>query len=134
MNQRIDEFQLPAAGEKQATFLRHLPLKHPGNLAFTPDGTLLALSDGQVVTVPLKEGEAAKVLVSRDKLEKPAGLAVDADGLLYLTDCGPQVVKVFDPATGAPKRTIGTPGGAVLGPWDPARFDNPVAVAVDGCR
>jgi hypothetical protein len=131
LNERITEIQLPADDATGARVLRHLPFPKPGNMAVDGKGMLHVVSDGQVVTVPLADGEKSRVVIARDKLEKPAFLAFDAEGLLYVSDCGPKVVKVFNPATGALVRTIGTPGGLVVGPWDSTRFDQPTAVTVD---
>jgi hypothetical protein len=132
---RITEFQLPPAGpgkEPKLTVIRHLPLAKPGNLAFDRDGTLYAVSRGQVVTVPLHDGETSRVVVTREKLTRPAGLATDGAGLLYVCDLGPKVIRVFDVTTGALMRTLGKPGGQQLGKWDPERQDQPTSVCVAG--
>ena len=132
LNERLSEYQLPADGQGRLTLLRHLPLANPGYLAVGKDGALLAVSAGRVVAVPLAGTEKPREVVAKTQLAAPAGIAVDADGLLYVVDQGPQVIKVFDPAGGKLLRTIGTPGGFKVGPWDPTRFDNPVDIAIDG--
>jgi hypothetical protein len=128
-DQRITEYRVSPAGEPLA-IVRHLPLPAPGNLAFDPAGVLHAVSEGQVVTVPL-DGGKAKIVVARDTIRAPGALAFDADGLLYITDLATKDIKVCDPKTGRVVRTLGTPGGQRVGPWDPLRFDQPTGLAVD---
>lgn len=128
-SERITEIQLDEKGT--GTILRHIPVPKPGNLVFDKAGTLYAVSDGSIVTLPLDDVAKRKVVIPAEKLEKPGGLAFDADGALYVTDWGSQVVKVFDVKTGALLRTIGTPGGPKLGPWDPSRMDNPTGITID---
>ncbi len=131
LNERITEFQLPKDEKSDAVILREIPFKKPNNLAFDNAGVLHCVSDGQIVTVPLAAGETSKTVITRDKLTKPASITFDADGLLYVSDCGPKVINVFNPKTGALVRTIGKPGGQQLGKWDPERFDNPAQIAID---
>jgi len=131
LSDRITEIQLPAENEQEARLLRQLPFKRPGNLAVNAQGTLYAVSDGDIITVPLEEKDRSRVIIPKDQLSRPGGLAVDATGLIYVIDNGPNVVKVFDPANGKLLRTMGTPGGLVPGPWDGTRMDFPADLAVD---
>ena len=131
MNGRIDELQLPTDSKAMATFIRHIPFKKPGNLVFGKDGALYAVSDAKIVTVPLDDSAKSRVVVPGDQLEQPAALAMDAEGLLYVSDLGPQVVKVFDSATGKLVRTIGKPGAHKPGPWDENCMDSPTGIAID---
>jgi hypothetical protein len=130
LNDRITEIQLPAGDGTQAKVLRQIPLSRPGYLATDHAGVLYAVSDRRIVTVPLAGGEP-RVVIPAGQLEAPAGMAFDAEGLLYVADGGPGVIKVFDVLAGKLVRTIGTPGGARLGKWDPTRLDNPTGVAID---
>ena len=133
MPQRIVELKLPEPDDNKgmATIARNIPLPHPIGLAFAPDGTLYAISAGQVVTVPLTAGTVSKVIIPATALETPVGISCDNTGLLYLTDNGPKVIKVFDPVQGKLLRTIGTIGGTKAGKWDPSRLVNPAGLAVD---
>jgi hypothetical protein len=131
LNERVSEYQLPGEDGAGMKTLRHLPLKRPGHLVFDNAGVLHAVSDRQIVAVPLTGG-APQVVIGRDKLDKPSDLAFDADGLLYVADCGPKVIKVFNVKSGALVRTLGTPGGQKLGKWDPLRFDYPTGLTIDG--
>jgi len=131
LNQRISEYQLPAEDGKGMEETRQLKVRKPGNLVFDKAGTLYAVSDGQIVTVPL-DGQEPKVVIGREKLARPSDLSFDPDGLLYVADCGPNVIKVFNVKTGAQVRTIGTPGGQRLGAWDPLRFEYPTGLTIDG--
>ncbi len=130
LNERVSEYQLPDADGNGMAETRQFRVRRPGNLVFDKAGTLYAVSDGQIVTVPL-DGGAAKTVITRDKLEKPSDLAFDSAGLLYVADCGPKIIKVFDVKTGAQVRIIGKPGGQKLGAWDPLRYDYPSGLTID---
>ena len=129
--ERILELQLPKENEKSAKLLRVIPFPQPGNLAVDPHGVLHVVSGDQVATVPLAAGDTSKIVVAKGALERPAELTFDAEGLLYIVDDGPKVIKVFDPATGKLVRTLGTPGGIRTGPWDPTCFDAPRGLCID---
>ena len=133
LTQRVSVFKLPPPDDDKqpAVVERHIPLPKPGNLAFDAAGILYCVSDGQVVTVPLKDGEESHVTISRDKLEAPLALSFGTDGLLYVTDNGPKVIKVFKPQNGELVRTLGTAGGLKTGKWDPNRMNCPTGLAVD---
>ena len=79
LNERITVLKVPPPDDDQAeaTLVRHIPFPKPNNLAFDEGGTLFCLSDGQVVTVPLKDGERSRVVVTREKLDVPVNLALD---------------------------------------------------------
>ncbi|MCY3023260.1 MAG: hypothetical protein NTW87_30145, partial [Planctomycetota bacterium] len=94
LTQRISIFKLPPPDDDKqlATVERHIPLPKPGQLAFDASGTLHCISDGQVVTVPVQDGETARVVIGRDKVECALALAFAPDGSLYVTDGGPKVI------------------------------------------
>ncbi|MEI6518664.1 MAG: hypothetical protein WCO98_01255 [bacterium] len=133
LNERITVFEIPGIDDDKGELkiLKNIKLPKPNNLTFAPDGTLYCVSDGQVVTVPLNDGDTSKVVITRDKLAEPASITFDKDGMLYVGDDGPKVIKIFDIKTGKLVRTVGTPGGQQLGKWDPARMDMPAQIAVD---
>jgi hypothetical protein len=132
LNERITEVKLPGATGR-AEVLGHIPFAKPGHLAFDKKGTLYAIADGALVQVPLPLDPAKKPteVLPKGTIAQPAGFAFGPDNLLYIADQGPRVVKVFDLAKTALVRTIGTPGGLRMGPWDASRFDIPDGVAVD---
>lgn len=79
----------------------------PGRLAWTPDGTLLAISGNRVVSVV--DGETRVVIDGH--LDTPAGIAVGPDGRIYVTNRGQrQNISVFA-ADGSFVREIGSQGG-----------------------
>ncbi len=105
------------------------PVEKPGRLATTPDGTLLVISGGTVARI--LAGKAADFLTTH--LDAPAGLAVDAAGMIYVANRGAlQNISVFS-ADGRYRRSIGKRGGRpALGKYDPAGMRDPGGIAVDG--
>lgn len=108
---------------------REIAIRKPAQLAYAPDGTLYAVADGVVVKVDLDAGKHQPISVD---VKKPGALACDSHGNLYVYDAAPEkrVVRVFDPA-GKFLRQIGEPGGYQAGPWNPNRFQELTAIAVD---
>ena len=134
---RLTLIQLPGAEEAkpEAKVLRHLAFDQPGALGFTKDGTLYAASQRGIVRIPEFASQTAalksELVIPRAQLKQPRSLVFDAAGLLYALDRTTAAIQVFDPKTGAHVRTVGTPGGAQLGPFDPTRFTEPSAMAMD---
>jgi hypothetical protein len=112
--------------------LGRAPMPDPRGVAFDARGRLLALSGRRVLAfsrVAAPSLGAARVLVASG-LEDPRALTVDGRGNIYVADWGrSHQVKVFD-ADGRPLRTLGAPGGAVVGPYDPRRMNRPAGLAV----
>ena len=114
---------------RSGTKVAEVPIEAPRGLAVTPDGGhLLAISGTKVVRFPFPPQGQPAVVVSQG-LEKPAHLAVDTTGNIYVSDQGTHQVKVFS-ADGKPLRTIGKPGGPQLGPYDEQRMANPAGLAI----
>jgi hypothetical protein len=132
--QRITLVQLPRDGEK-ARVLRHLAAPQPGPLAFDAAGALYAGTAQGVVRIAnpaAQEGAAAfDVIVPTGRVAQARALAFDREGRLCVLSGATRAVHVFDAHSGEPVRTIGTPGGARVGPWDPTRLVEPVAMAFD---
>lgn len=114
-----------------------LPLSDGRGLACDAQGSLLALSGQRLLRYPAITRELVKsgklpepeVLVARG-LEDPQGLTMDADGNSYVADWGAShQVKVFT-AKGELIRSIGTAGGARVGPYDQTRMDHPHGLTV----
>ncbi len=99
----------------------------PGGLASDKAGRLFAVSGQSVVTIV--DGKVAPLVTSN--LEKPMGLAVDAEGKIYVADRGTQQVKVFTSA-GAFDHAVGAAGGRPLpGKWVAGGMRNPNGIAID---
>jgi hypothetical protein len=97
-------------------------------LATHPDGRLLALVGDEVVVVD--NGQARAFASTR--LDRPSGLAIGADGAVYVANRGAmQQVSVFA-ADGRPLRSIGKPGGRpARGRYDATGMYQPGGLAVD---
>ncbi len=102
-------------------------LAAPGGLAYDQAGTLFAVSGQSVVKIA--DGKATPLVTSN--LEKPMGLALDAQGRIYVADRGPQQVKVFT-AAGAFDHAVGVAGGRPLpGTWVAGGMRDPNGIAID---
>jgi outer membrane protein assembly factor BamB len=110
--------------------LDEFPLPQPAGIV-AAKGRLYALSAGAVVTIDPASRQTA-TLVPAGTI-RPVALAVDVQGLVYLTDAATSTVRVFD-AQGKALRTIGKPGGAYAGAYDAERMVEPrgLAVAANG--
>jgi hypothetical protein len=134
---RLTLLQLPGADDPkpEAKVLRHLSFDQPGALCFDREGALYASSQRGIVRIPdilnQKEPVRSELVIPRELLKQPRSLVFDSAGLLYALDRDTAAVQVFDPKTGRHLRTIGTPGGSKLGPWDPTQFAEPSAMAMD---
>ncbi|MGC8667119.1 MAG: sugar-binding protein [Chthonomonadales bacterium] len=110
------------------TPMAHIPLRRPAGLACGPHGVVYAISGNRIVVL---QNGAWRPVVTQG-LEAPVGLAVDADGEIYVSDWGSRMcVEVFSP-DGHFSRTIGRLGGRPLeGRYDPTGMFRPWGVAVD---
>jgi hypothetical protein len=117
----------PATGK----ITRKMPLAKPGALA-TDGRQLLAVSGEQVLRVDPATGQG-KVLIKESPL-KPAGLAIDASGRVYVSDRQSHTVRVFKPDGKPDKAIFGEPGGAYQGPFIAQRLVKPAGLAVFGDR
>jgi sugar lactone lactonase YvrE len=115
----------------------------PGVLAVSLDGSLVVVSEGKVVSCQVgsstgidsnrQQPSAAQhgVLIG-DHLDDPQGIAVAADGTIYVANCGKlQNVSVFDSA-GKYLRSIGQAGGRpAKGRYEANGMFKPDGLAVD---
>ncbi len=122
--QRIEVYDL--ASKK---LLQELPFPKGSDLAFAPDGTLHGISDTKVVRVDTAGGKIVPLTLD---VQRPTALTFNKAGDLLVFDgaADQRVVRMFD-RSGKALRTIGTPGGRVVGPYDPTRFTSSPRVAVD---
>jgi len=118
---------------------RSLGLNEPSNLAIAPDGNLYVTDANQRVTVISTEGQVLRRWGGPGKApgqfsfiaSDPAapgvasGIAVGADGLVYVADSGNARVQVFTPE-GRFLRQFGSFGSGQ------EQFQQPVSLAVDG--
>lgn len=114
---------------KSGKALGETPLKDPGQLATSPNGDVLALSGTTVVSLDFAQGQH-KTRVS--DLLKPTALGVDQKGNIVVFDAAAErrQIRVYSPE-GTLVRTLGKPGGMIVGPWDPERLGTVSALAVD---
>lgn len=107
--------------------LGEVKLVAPGGLAYDKAGTLFAVSGQSVVKIA--DRQAMPVVTAN--LEKPMGLALDAQGRIHVADRGPQQVKVFT-AAGAFYHAVGVAGGRPLpGKWVAGGMREPNGIAID---
>lgn len=135
------------------TLVRTLELPAPERLAVTPDGTVLAVSEGKVVSVQCSgfsvqentrqqhEGDARppdrtlntehRTLIA-NRLDSSQGIAVGGDGLIYVANGGAlQNVSVFD-KDGKYLRSVGKAGGRPrVGAYDRQGMLEPGGIALD---
>jgi hypothetical protein len=106
-----------------------LPVPSPAGLAATSDGQLVAVSGQGLVRIDPVSGDISPLVSG---LSHPWGVALDAEGRVYVSDCGDQMrVKAFAP-DGLPVRAIGNPGGRPwVGRFDPQGLLMPAGLVVD---
>lgn len=108
------------SGREQKTFA----VDSPGTLRAADSGTLLVVSGGRaVLSLDLAQGKSRTLIRG---LASAAGLAVGADGKVFVAEREPDnQVKVFD-REGRPLSTIGRKGGRpAIGPWGGRRHEPP---------
>jgi hypothetical protein len=119
---------LVASYDVQGNLKEARRIPRPGRLAAHPHGVL-------VVT----KGESVKLLAGKgpdgtlsEHVEEPAGVAVDADGSIYVANAGRlQNISVFD-AKGNYLRSIGKPGGRPrVGRYDAGGILEAGGIAID---
>jgi len=122
--QRIEVYDLAAK-----KLVKEIPFPKGSDLAFAPDGALYGISAGKVVKIDAEGGKHMPLALD---VKRPTAIAFDKTGELFVFDSAPdqRVVRVFDGA-GKPLRTIGTPGGRSVGPYDAKQFTSSSEVAVD---
>jgi hypothetical protein len=113
-----------ASGDLKDTW----PVPAPGRLAVLADGALAVISQGEVRIV--RDGKAAPLIA--EHLDKPRGLAVAADGTIYVANAGKlQNVSVFA-ADSKYVRSIGKAGGRPrVGRYEAGGILEPGGVALD---
>jgi DNA-binding beta-propeller fold protein YncE len=110
-----------------------LKVSNPRGLTYDSAGRLYVLSGTSVVRFNRadKLASATSVELVKEGLEDPSGLALDAEGNIYVSDRGTShQVKIFDPS-GKFIRTIGLQGIPRTGSYEPLHMNNPAGIAVD---
>ncbi len=108
---------------------KRLDLEDPRNIAFDPDGTLVALSGGKLVRIGV---DGSVKPFATGEFTGAYGLAVDSSGSVYLSVRGAeQNVKVFSP-DGKLVREIGQRGGRTgHGAYDANAMLHPAQIGID---
>jgi hypothetical protein len=122
--QRIEVYDL-----NTKKLVKEFPFPKGSDLTFAPDGTLYGISNSQVVKIDALLGNLVPLPLD---VQHPKALACNRAGEILVFDgaADQRVIRIFDPS-GKPVRTIGTPGGRIVGPYDPYRFTSRPGVAVD---
>jgi hypothetical protein len=108
----------------------------PGGLSADGQGNLFVISEKKVLKLTLPETANPQELgkpqvIVTDGLEDPQQLTIDASKNLYVSDWGKSnQVKVFAPS-GKFLHSIGSPGVATSGPYDPNLMHHPKGVTID---
>ncbi len=101
----------------------------PIDVAILGDELLVADVRDSEIEVWSKSGQFKRKISEEgdgpDQLDNPTNLAIGPDQRLYVTDTGKQIVKVFDPQTGAFLSTIGQPGASI------GTFARPKGIVID---
>lgn len=134
LTQRVTLVELPTQ-KSPARISNYLSLPKPGPLTFDKEGSLYVACTQGIVRIrdvalqtnpPLYE-----TVIPASAIQKPRALNFGPDGMLYVLNGAINAVQVFDLKSAQQVRTIGTPGGTQLGPWDPTRLTEPVAMTID---
>jgi hypothetical protein len=103
----------------------------PRGLAFEASGNLLVLSANKLLRFNQAGAGSSPATVISSGLENPAGLTLDREDKVYISDGGKSnQVKVFN-ASGKFIHAIGKAGTAGAGPYNPMQMNNPVGITID---
>jgi hypothetical protein len=134
LTQRVTIVEMPKQ-EAPARVLKYLSLPTPGPLTFDKEGSLYVACTQGIVRIrnvaQQPNPPTCEPVIPATATQNPRALAFGPDGLLYVLNGAIKAVQVFDPQSGRQVRTIGTPGGPHVGPWDPTRLTEPVAMTID---
>ena len=109
--------------------LRIENVSEPRGLALDPNGSLYVVSETSVIRMT-RDGKNRRTVVAG--LEAPWDVAVDPEGLVYVTDLGGRhQVRRFE-AAGKELSPIGPPNGGRGGAVKPDAFVFPFGIAVNG--
>lgn len=120
---------------KMGVILKKVRIDSPRGLVFDDQGRLLILSGNRLLRAPSHwDGSATPDVVIDQGLDEPAGITLDTDGNIYISNRGEShQVKVFR-SSGKFVRSIGRPGCPKAGPYDPLHMNNPRGLAVDSTK
>jgi len=120
---------------RQKKQLGTVPMPRPRGVAFDAAGALLMVTDGQIKRFALRadgSGLDLQDVVVGAGLEDPQRLVLGANGEMYVGDWGAShQVKIFS-GDAKPAKTIGKPGGQMLGVYDEGRMQRPLGMTLDG--
>ena len=120
---------------KAGKIIAETKVEAPMGIAVEPaDGSLLVLSGTQLLRFPaggdFSHPSEPEPLITTG-LGAPAGITLDDEGAIYISDWGnSHQVKIFT-AAGKAVRSIGHPGAPKAGQYDPLHMNHPQGIAVD---
>jgi len=134
LSERVTFVEMPTENTP-ARIAKYLSLPKPGPLAFDKEGSLYVACTQGIVRIRDAAHQpnppTSETVLPASAIQKPRALTFGPDGLLYVLNGAINAVQVFDLQTGRQVRMIGTPGGTLVGPWNPTRLTEPVAMAID---
>jgi len=125
-----ERFEVYDIASKKLQMEMYLP--NAGQIIKSPDGRIFVISNNDVYALDLN---TKKTTLFTDDPIKPLAIAADKDNNIYVYDGDDSClnVQVYD-SNGNKVRTIGKPGGHVVGKWNPEEIGFPnthVAMAID---
>ncbi|HUS48211.1 MAG TPA: hypothetical protein VM098_08830, partial [Phycisphaerae bacterium] len=108
---------------------KDIPVPAPAGICRLNDTTLLVCTQTKVVKLSINNGQTSPLLAD---LDEPRAVTTDADGAIYVSECGKrQQIRKFS-AAGKLIGSIGAAGGRALNvpKYDPLGFRNVVGLAV----
>lgn len=126
------ENRLAVIDNATGKLLPEIPIEKPSGLCRLDDQTLLVGSGSRILRLDLASGKSQELVGG---LARPRALALDGEGVLYVSDLGTsQQIKTYQvtAASAKPLAVFGVAGGrpSAVGKWNPLQFRSIAHVAI----